>query len=88
MHPDLSPHLHTDECNDLTMEFKNCNIEHKVLRFVGRCDKAYDRMVHCFHLERKAKRLKNNQEAIQHQALVRQRMLAEMKSDREKGIVN
>jgi len=27
MHPDLSPHLHTEECNNLTMEFKNCNIE-------------------------------------------------------------
>jgi len=27
MHPDLSPHLHTDECNKYTMEFKNCNVE-------------------------------------------------------------
>jgi len=27
MHPDLSPHLHTDECNQFTMEFKNCNVE-------------------------------------------------------------
>ncbi|XP_022167237.1 COX assembly mitochondrial protein 2 homolog [Myzus persicae] len=88
MHPDLSPHLHTEECNNFTMEFKNCNVEHKVLRFVGRCDKIYDRMVHCFHLERQAKRQKNNEEARKHQELVRQRMLAEMRSDREKGIEN
>lgn len=27
------------------------NFQHRFLRFVGRCDKAYDEMVHCFHLE-------------------------------------
>jgi len=38
--------------------------------------------------QRQAKRQKNNEEARKHQALVRQRMLAEMRSDREKGIEN
>lgn len=27
MHPDLSPHLHTDECNTFTSEFRDCNLE-------------------------------------------------------------
>lgn len=27
MHPDLSPHLHTDECNNFTLEFRDCNAE-------------------------------------------------------------
>lgn len=78
MHPDLSPHLHTEECNGITVEFINCNkevrnrqheynlsttiiisdlmthgfdLQHNFLRFLGKCDKVYDRMVHCFHLE-------------------------------------
>lgn len=38
--------------------------------------------------QRQAKRQKNNEEARKHQALVRQKMLAEMRSDREKGIEN
>lgn len=38
--------------------------------------------------QRQAKRQKNNEEARKHQTLVRQRMLAEMRSDREKGIEN
>jgi hypothetical protein len=24
MHPDLSPHLHTNECNTFTFEYKDC----------------------------------------------------------------
>jgi len=56
------------------------------MRFFGRCDKTYDQMVHCFHLERVAKREYNFKEAMAHQEIVRQRMLAEMRSDREKGI--
>ncbi|XP_050525632.1 COX assembly mitochondrial protein 2 homolog [Daktulosphaira vitifoliae] len=84
MHPDLSPHLHTDECNDITLEFMNCNVEHKFSRFFGRCDKVYDRMVHCFHLERKAKQLHNNENAIKRQDFVRQKILEEMRQDRER----
>ncbi|VVC28930.1 Cytochrome c oxidase biogenesis protein Cmc1-like [Cinara cedri] len=86
MHPDLSPHLHTDECNNLTMEFKNCSSEHYLLRFVGKCDKAYDRMVHCFHLERVAKRQSNYEKAMKHQELVRQRMREDMRSERQQSI--
>lgn len=27
MHPDLSPHLHTEECNKYTLAFRDCNVE-------------------------------------------------------------
>ncbi|XP_050441530.1 COX assembly mitochondrial protein 2 homolog [Adelges cooleyi] len=88
MHPDLSPHLHTDECNNLTIEFNNCNVDHKILRFFGSCDKAYDRMVNCFHLERKAKQLQNNENALKRQAEIRQRILKEMRAEKEMGIID
>lgn len=41
-----------------------------------------------FFFQRKAKRRRNNEEAMKHQEIVRQRMLAEMRLDKEKGIIN
>lgn len=38
--------------------------------------------------QRQAKQLKNNEAALIHQEQVRQRMLKEMRSDREKGVEN
>ncbi|XP_031633294.1 COX assembly mitochondrial protein 2 homolog [Contarinia nasturtii] len=74
MHPDLSPHLHTDECNKIVQELFACRKEHSFLKFFGKCNGPYDRMLACMKKERVAKRDSNAQNAKEQQALRRERM--------------
>lgn len=106
MHPDLSPHLHTDECNKLVQELFACRKDVSIkksglrcfrvfclynfnrnslfallfatqnlfLKFFGKCNTPYDRMLACMKQERLARRAKNAENARKKQELVRERV--------------
>uniref|UniRef100_A0A8C5R6G1 COX assembly mitochondrial protein n=1 Tax=Leptobrachium leishanense TaxID=445787 RepID=A0A8C5R6G1_9ANUR len=51
MHPDLSPHLHTEECNVLINLLKLCHQDNKFLKYFGQCNDIDKDMLKCLRKE-------------------------------------
>lgn len=74
MHTDLSPHLHSVDCNKLIEELKNCHKENTFAKFVGVCNDIDTKLVKCLKKERIARSAHNRAKALEQQQRIRERM--------------
>ncbi|XP_033626550.1 COX assembly mitochondrial protein 2 homolog [Asterias rubens] len=51
MHPDLSPHLHTEECNLTIRLLLQCHKDNPVSKFMGKCNQQDTELHRCLKKE-------------------------------------
>jgi len=83
MHPDLSPHLHTEECNKLIKELNDCHRVHNIAQFWGKCNGICNAMLRCLKKERLAKREANYQQSLKNQEIRKQMRKADTTNYKE-----
>ncbi|GAB1597920.1 hypothetical protein Ahia01_000068800 [Argonauta hians] len=59
MHPDLSSHLHTGECNIIIEALKICHKENPWKKFLGACNELDHSLNKCLRNERETNRRNN-----------------------------
>ncbi|BFZ19570.1 hypothetical protein BsWGS_22609 [Bradybaena similaris] len=67
MHPDLSPHLHSEECNALIAALQKCHADNPYKKFIGACNEAERAMSRCIKREREMKRDANRKRGMSKQ---------------------
>ncbi|XP_058117826.1 COX assembly mitochondrial protein 2 homolog [Anopheles ziemanni] len=74
MHTDLSPNLHSFECNQIIDALKKCHSENKFGKFLGFCNDLDRQMIVCLRNERKTRQKLNREKALEKQKRVQQLM--------------
>lgn len=63
MHPNLSPHLHGQECKRVIEALQKCHADHPYKKFLGACNDFKRALDVCLYQEYKELQKKNLQQA-------------------------